>query len=236
MAVALSINPCWLLEVKTLLLIYNSQWTQRPLKRCKFGLFVEREVHEPGDGPPTLSASNNTLHGRGSQIRRGGAFNWGKVTDLFITSLRHPLEPSLMLRNWILHIPKVPVYWTAVCVAWKHWEAAFVKWTFGVLSSNSVRLPLYDQSNFRQQPNDRNTCRQCTFLKTKDNVASLCFFRLNFQFCVVTVWLGLGTRTIWWGFGMIVFWLAWFCYQEESVKKVVLQPHKQLEWHLAKNI
>ena len=189
MAVALSINPCWLLEVKTPLLIYNSQWTQRPLKRCKFGLFVEREVHEPGDGPPTLSASNNTLHGRGSQIRRGGAFNWGKVTDLFITSLRHPLEPSLMLRNWILHIPKVPVYWTAVCVAWKHWEAAFVKWTFGVLSSNSVRLPLYDQSNFRQQPNDRNTCRQCTFLKTKDNVASLCFFRLNFSvlccYCLV---------------------------------------------------
>lgn len=141
MAVALSINPCWLLEVKTPPLIYNSQWTQRPLKRCKFGLFVEREVHEPGDGPPTLSASNNTLHGRGSQIRGGGAFNWGKVTDLFITSLRHPLEPSLMLHNWMLHISKVPVDWTAVFVAWKHWEAAFVTWIFGMLLSNSVRLP-----------------------------------------------------------------------------------------------
>lgn len=69
MAIALSINPCWLLEVKTPLLIYYSQWTQRPLKRCKFGLFVEREVHEPGDRPPTLSPSNNTLHGCGSQIR-----------------------------------------------------------------------------------------------------------------------------------------------------------------------
>lgn len=47
----------------------------------------------------------------------GGAFNWGKVTDLFITSLRHPLEPSLMLHNWMLHISKVPVDWTAVFVA-----------------------------------------------------------------------------------------------------------------------
>lgn len=66
---------------------------------------------------------------------------------------------------------------------------------------------LYVQSNFRLQPNDHNTCRQCTFLKTKDNVASLCFFRFNFQFYVVTVWLGLGTRTTWSGKRLKnVFW------------------------------
>ncbi len=34
--------------------------------------------------------------------KSGGSFHLGKVTDLFITSLRHPLEPSLMLHNWML--------------------------------------------------------------------------------------------------------------------------------------
>lgn len=33
---ALCTNPCWVLEVKTPLLIYSSQWTELPLKRCKF--------------------------------------------------------------------------------------------------------------------------------------------------------------------------------------------------------
>lgn len=33
----------------------------------------------------------------------GGSFHLGKVRDLFITSLRHPLELSLML-HWTLHI------------------------------------------------------------------------------------------------------------------------------------
>lgn len=39
--------------------------------------------------------------------KSGGAFIWGKVTDLFITFVRQPLKPSLMLYNWMLHIPSV---------------------------------------------------------------------------------------------------------------------------------
>lgn len=88
MAVALSINPCRLLEVKTPLLIYNSQWTQQPLKRCKFELFVEREVREPSDRPPTLSPSNNTLCGCGSQIR--GELSFGEGHRPFYHLLKTP--------------------------------------------------------------------------------------------------------------------------------------------------
>lgn len=105
-AIALSINPSWRPKVKTSPLIYNSQWTQRPLKRCKSGLFVKRKVHEPSGGPPTLTPSNNTLHGYGSQIKQELSFG-EKVTNLFITSLRPLFVPSLMLHNSILHIPSV---------------------------------------------------------------------------------------------------------------------------------
>lgn len=61
----LALTPAWFLEVEPnhltppppsrppARLIYCSQWTRRPLKRCKFAVFVKRKVREPGGGPPT---------------------------------------------------------------------------------------------------------------------------------------------------------------------------------------
>lgn len=53
-----------------------------------------------------------------------GSFHLGKVTDLFITSLRHPLEPSLMLHNLMLRIASVHGHWTVVFVASNRWQVA----------------------------------------------------------------------------------------------------------------
>lgn len=116
----LALTPAWFLEVEPnhltpspARLIYCIQWTRRPLKRCKFAVFVKRKVREPGGGPPTLlslrqhsprlwltNQSREAVGGWGGFIWGASATflsppqdsRWGQISDTARLDAAHPFR------------------------------------------------------------------------------------------------------------------------------------------------
>lgn len=131
----LALTPAWFLEVEPnhltppppsrppARLIYCSQWTRRPLKRCKFAVFVKRKVREPGGGPPTplslrqhsprLWLTNQSREavggvGVGSFGGRSATFlsppqdsRWGQISDTARLDAAHPFPACVCLPAFV---------------------------------------------------------------------------------------------------------------------------------------
>lgn len=105
----LALTPAWFLEVKhnhltpsPARLIYCSQWTRRPLKRCKFAVW--RRTTHPSLPPTTLSTpvAHKSVEGGGGGV---GVGSFGEGRRPFYHLLKTAIgAKSLTRHDWMLRI------------------------------------------------------------------------------------------------------------------------------------